>query len=156
MEVKLKKHFIYVISFLLFSCYSTPLINVPFENKNFEVNELLSSTVGSVMIEIESGTKSEAQDKSKELTSIQKSFQLSSKYGFSQQLIYNGKAGNVINITYREYSIDAGNKYLRNDFTEKLQYDISESNLISFRSLKIEIIEANSNEIKFKVLELGN
>ena len=108
------------------------------------------------MIGIVSGTKSEAQDKSKELTSIQKSFQLSSKYGFSQQLIYNGKAGNVINITYREYSIDAGNKYLRNDFTEKLQYDISESNLISFRSLKIEIIEANSNEIKFKVLELGN
>lgn len=118
--------------------------------------ELLSATVGSVMIEIESGTKSEAQDKSKELTSIQKSFQLSSKYGFSQELIYNGKTGNVISITYREYSIDAGNKYIRNGFAEKLQYDISESNSISFRSLKMEVIEANSNEIKFKVLEWRN
>ncbi len=144
------------ILFLLFSCYSTPLISVPYEYKNFEVGKLLSSTVGSVMIELESGERGEAQDKTKELTLIQNSFKSSLKKGFSQELIYNGKAGNVINLTYREYSINSGGKYLRNDFTEKLQYDISESNSISFRSLKMEVIEANSNEIKFKVLEWKN
>lgn len=143
---------ILVLPILFFSCYSTPLINVPYEYKNFETGQPLRSTVGSVMIKIESGTKSEAQDKSKELTSIQKSFQFGSERGISQELVYIGKAGNVINITYREYSIEGGNKYIRDGFTEKFQYDISESNIISFRSLIIEIIEANSNEIKFKVL----
>lgn len=143
---------IIVLPIFIFSCYSTPLIGVPYEYKNFEVGKPLSATVGSVMIEIETGTKSEAQDKSKELTSIQKSFQIGSERGISQELIYNGKAGNIINITYREYSVGGGNKYIREGFTEKFQYDISESNIISFRSLRIEVINANSNEIKFKVL----
>jgi len=148
----MKRIILIFIPFLLFSCSLPRLIMVSYEYQNFEINETLTATVGSVMIELETGQKAEGEDKSKELTSIQKSYQAWKK-GFSQELIYNGRAGNIINITYREYSVESYKKYIRNDFTEKLQYDIGESNIISFRALKIEIIEANSNLIRFKVLE---
>ncbi len=65
-----------------------------------------------------------------------------------QEFIYNGKVNNAIKFTYREYVNDLA----RPAFTQDLQYDLNESNIIGFRGLRIEIILATNTKIKYKVL----
>lgn len=67
---------------------------------------------------------------------------------FKQDFIYNGKVGNAIKFTYREYANDLA----RPAFTQDLQYDLTESNIIGFRALRIEISSATNTKIKYKVL----
>jgi len=148
----MKKYLIILLPLILSACAATRLMRVPFKHQNFSLNQTLTATVGSVMTEIESGQTAKGEDSTKELTSFQKSFQRSATRGFAQELIYLGKAGNVVNIAYKEYNIKGNDKYIRNEFSQNLQYDLSESKIISFRSLKIEIIEANSSRIKYKVI----
>jgi len=66
----------------------------------------------------------------------------------SQQFIYNGKVGNVVRIIYREL----WNDLVRPAFTQDLSYDLSESNILRFRGMKIEVIKATGSFIKFKIL----
>lgn len=65
-----------------------------------------------------------------------------------QDFIYNGKVGNAIKFTYREYVNDLA----RPAFTQDLQYDLTESNIIGFRGLRIEIQSATNIKIQYKVL----
>ena len=67
---------------------------------------------------------------------------------FKQDFIYNGKVGNAIKFTYREYANDLA----RPAFTQDLQYDLKESNIIGFRGLRIEILSATNTKIQYKVL----
>ncbi len=67
---------------------------------------------------------------------------------FKQEFIYNGKVGNAIKFTYREYADDLA----RPAFTQDLQYDLTESNIIGFRGLRIEILSATNIKIQYKVL----
>lgn len=65
-----------------------------------------------------------------------------------QEFIYNGKVGNAIKFTYREFVDDLA----RPAFTQDLQYDLTESKVIGFRGLRIEIISATNTKIEYKVL----
>jgi hypothetical protein len=65
-----------------------------------------------------------------------------------QDFIYNGKVGNAIKFTYREFVDDLA----RPAFTQDLQYDLTESNVIGFRGLRIEILSATNTKIEYKVL----
>lgn len=67
---------------------------------------------------------------------------------FQQTLIYNGKVGNKINIGYREFS---GNM-VRPAFSNEVEYDLSESKKIGYKEALLEILEANNQQIKYKVL----
>lgn len=66
-----------------------------------------------------------------------------------QELIYNGISKNTVRVTYREYYRDMA----RPAFFQDLNYDLDQSNVVQFRSTKIQIIEANNLFIKFIVLE---
>ncbi|SCX92181.1 hypothetical protein SAMN05216420_101341 [Nitrosospira sp. Nl5] len=68
---------------------------------------------------------------------------------FEQTLIYGGRLGDKINIGYREYS---GNM-TRPAFSNNVEYDLSQSMLIGYKGAKIEVIEANNQQIKYKVIE---
>jgi len=65
-----------------------------------------------------------------------------------QEFIYNGKVGNAIKFTYREFIDDVA----RPAFTQDLQYDLTESSVIGFRDLRIEILSATNIKIEYKVL----
>jgi len=67
---------------------------------------------------------------------------------FKQELIYNGRVGVALKFIYREFL----NDYARPAFTQDLQYDLSESKIIGFRGMRIEIINATNTEIEYKVL----
>ena len=41
---------------------------------------------------------------------------------------------------------------MRPAFTQDIQYDLKESNIIGFKGVRIEIIEATNRHIKYKVL----
>ena len=67
---------------------------------------------------------------------------------FKQDFIYNGKVGNAIKFTYREYADDLA----RPAFTQDLQYDLTESSIIGFKGIRIEILSATNIKIQYKVL----
>jgi len=71
---------------------------------------------------------------------------------FQKTLIYSGKAGDKINIGYREFSHDLARPALNNE----VEYDLSESNIIGYKGARIEIIEATNESIKYKVIQNFN
>lgn len=76
----------------------------------------------------------------------------SNSKSFQQTLLYNGKVGNKINIAYREFSSDVARPAFNND----VEYDLSESNQIGYKGALLEVIEANNQMIKYKVIKNFN
>ncbi len=72
--------------------------------------------------------------------------------GFQQSLIYSGKIGNKINISYREFS----NNSARPAFNNDVEYDLTESSPIAYKGAEIQIIEATNRYIKYKVIRNFN
>lgn len=71
---------------------------------------------------------------------------------FQQTLLYNGKVGNKINIAYREFSSDLARPAFNND----VEYDLSESNQIGYKGAILEVLDANNQSIKYKVIKNFN
>jgi hypothetical protein len=71
---------------------------------------------------------------------------------FQQTLIYSGKFGDKINISYCEFS----NSLARPAFNNDVEYDLSQSPIIGYKGAKIEIIEATNELIKYKVIRNFN
>lgn len=67
---------------------------------------------------------------------------------FQQTLIYSGKVGNKINISYREF---AGGM-ARAAFANSAEYDLSESKTIGYQGAQIEVIEATNQFIRYRVI----
>lgn len=67
---------------------------------------------------------------------------------FQQTLLYSGKVGNKINISYREFS----NGQARAAFTHDVEYDLNSSKIIGYKGAQLELIEANNNSVRYKVL----
>lgn len=65
-----------------------------------------------------------------------------------QEFIYNGKLGNGLKFTYREFT----DNLARAAFTQDLQYDLSESDTIGFKGMRIKVINAQNTKIEYKVL----
>ena len=71
---------------------------------------------------------------------------------FQQTLIYSGKVGNKINIGYREFSSNVARPAFNND----VEYDLNESKTIGYKGALLEVIDANNQSIKYKVLKNFN
>ena len=67
---------------------------------------------------------------------------------YVQELIYNGRVDNNLKFVYREFSGDM----IRPAFNQTVQYDYNESKFISFKGLTLEIVEANNQIIKYKLI----
>ena len=111
------------------------LSNGIYINYNFNSGVEQTTTVGSPMLDIKAYCKNEVYGNI--ITSE------------NQQLIYSGKTGTVIRITYREFS----NLLARPAFSQDLTYDLSEDKIIAFRNTRIRIEEATNSNIRFVVLE---
>ena len=69
---------------------------------------------------------------------------------FKQVLIYSGRFQQTVKLSYRESTDD----FTRPSFAQELSYDLSERNVVGFRGMQIEIIEATDSMVKF-VIERG-
>lgn len=67
---------------------------------------------------------------------------------FMEELIYTGRSGNTIHVSYREYKKD----FARPAFFQELRYDIGQSRTVVFKQYKLKIIEATNEYVKFIVL----
>ncbi len=76
----------------------------------------------------------------------------SSNNSFKQTLIYSGKIGRKLNIGYREFLNDRS----RPAFSNEVEYDLKESNLIGYKGAELEIIKATNRSIKYKVIRNFN
>ena len=66
---------------------------------------------------------------------------------FKKEMVYNGKSGNTLKFIYREYVNDMA----RPAFNQDLQYDLSESTMIGFKGLRINVVSATNTTIEYKV-----
>ncbi|MDD4592776.1 MAG: hypothetical protein PHG06_20480 [Parabacteroides sp.] len=73
-----------------------------------------------------------------------------------KELIYSGREGNVLHISYREFYITYNGPYMgsyaRTPFFQQVYYDLNKSNLIIFKDWVIHVLEADNAKIRFKVL----
>jgi len=69
------------------------------------------------------------------------------KDSFQQTLLYSGRVGDKINVSYREYSGDTA----RPAFNNQVEYDLSESKQIAYRGALITILEADNQKIQYIV-----
>jgi hypothetical protein len=67
---------------------------------------------------------------------------------FQQTLIYSGRVGDKINISYREFSNNAA----RPAFNNEVEYDLSASNTIGYKGAVIEVISADNSSIRYKLI----
>jgi len=75
------------------------------------------------------------------------------------ELIYSGRAGDILFIAYREYGIRADpfgyvkREYsaARQAFYQHVQYDLKTSNTIVFQNWIIQVLEADNQQIRFIV-----
>jgi len=71
---------------------------------------------------------------------------------FQQTLLYSGRVGDRINISYREFS----GSVARPAFSNDVEYDLASSNEIAYRGARIQIIEATNSSITYQILSNFN
>lgn len=67
---------------------------------------------------------------------------------FRQELIYNGRSGEILKFLYREFSGD----YARPAFSQDVQYDLKDGNMIGFKGVRIEVVEASNTRISYRLI----
>lgn len=69
-----------------------------------------------------------------------------------QEFVYNGKSGNTLKFTYREFINDMA----RPAFTQELQYDLADGNIVGFKGLRIEVVKTTNIDIEYKIISSFN
>lgn len=69
-------------------------------------------------------------------------------YTFDQTILYLGKAGNIAKFAYREFDKNTA----RPAFSTEFEIDLSETNILAYQKLRIQIISVNSSSITYKIL----
>lgn len=67
---------------------------------------------------------------------------------FRQTLLYSGRVGDKLKISYREFSNDIA----RPAFNNEVEYDFSTSKTIGYKDAILEVINADNNSITYKVI----
>lgn len=70
------------------------------------------------------------------------------KSSFEQTLLYNGKVGSKVTVSYREFS----NGMARAGFTNEASYDLSDSKIIGYKGARLEVLNATNTELTYKVI----
>jgi len=71
--------------------------------------------------------------------------------GFKMELVYQGVADNVLRMAYREYKENLARPAFHQDLTYTLEEEGPTE--VSFRSLRIEVTEADNSGLKYRVLQ---
>ena len=67
---------------------------------------------------------------------------------FQQVIEYNGKSGDILNFTYREFANDMA----RSAFTTDFKMDLNEGDIIGYKGARLQVIEADNSKITYRVL----
>jgi hypothetical protein len=76
-----------------------------------------------------------------------------------KELLYAGRVGDNLHISYREYFIDINaqknrwGSYARPPFFQQAYYDLKTSDTVVFQDWVLQVIDANNERIRFKVIK---
>jgi hypothetical protein len=138
------------ISILIFVSCAPELTKQHAERKNYEINQAAQVSIGAPII----SNQSVFTVKEKRWVGYAfspdgwKVTEYTTSDSTKQELIYTGRSGNTINVSYREYLQD----FVRPAFFQELRYDLSQSDIIVFRNYRIQVLEANNEFMRYKVL----
>lgn len=127
-----------VLFFTIISCI--PLL-YKYSDNLFDIGKEYSIKLGYPIVEWESGYKNDDY-----------------AYAIRKEIIYAGLDHNILKLVYREYFLekvkDKPYKSLlaRDPFRINLTYDLNLSKIIAYQDLKIKILHADNEQIKFIVL----
>jgi len=65
-----------------------------------------------------------------------------------RELLYSGKAGNIIKVSYREFR----GGFAAPAFFQNLEYDLADSHTIKFRKFTLEVLDASNQSISYTVV----
>lgn len=76
-----------------------------------------------------------------------------------KELLYAGREGNVLHLTYREFFRFRDHKtgietsYARQPFFQQVYYDLKTSDTVVFQDWVLQLLDANNQQIRFKVVK---
>lgn len=115
------------------------LANSQYLSRNYSVDTEMDCYMGEVMISEEKGVKNDVYN-----TILPGSIKW--------ELVYAGKSNNNVKIYYREYVVQNGAWLAKDAFTQELNYDLSEGNIIRYKDIQMGVISANNEKIVYKVI----
>ncbi len=118
-------------------------------SKNYSLNAEMEAVAGGIMIKYEEikyirGSRMEGLPQSK---NYWQSVEYPSEDSFAEKLIYKGRSGNTVFITYMRKDST------RPAFYKELSYDLALTDTILFKNYSIRILDASDNYIRFIVIE---
>ena len=127
---------------LLFAfCLFFNLISCSFQIetiKDYYLNIEKSITIGSPLFQVSTGRKPKTYPK------------ILSGYGY--EMIYVGCIDGRLKLLYREYTIDETNYYIKGEFSQLYEYDLTKSKQISFRQFIIRVKNCDNEYLNYIII----
>ena len=127
-----------VLGFLLLSCSCTTTYRI----EHYQLNKNYVKEVGSPMVVREKCWGDTYYEAARLKDCIMR-----------EELVYSGRDGHVIYITYKEYVGEKSEYSPKESYLEDAGYDLRQSNIISFRDIYFKVIEATEKFIEFMVID---
>ena len=147
--MKLRSTFIALATmFALLGCATTTLEKKTF--KSYSVGREATATIGEAFLVDQNGSV----EKVKTWVGILNSpdgWKVEERYSqdfVRKELLYSGKSGSTIEVSYREFR----GGFAAPAFFQNLKYDLTESNVIRFQRFRIEVVQADNQVIRYKIL----
>ncbi len=137
-----------VTTFALLGCATTSLERKTF--KSYSVGSEASATIGEAFLVDQNGSV----EKVKTWVGIINSpdgWKVEERYSqdfIRKELLYSGKSGTTIEVSYREFR----GGFAAPAFFQNLKYDLTESKIIRFQRFSIEVLQADNQTIKYRIL----
>lgn len=135
-------------TFALLGCVTTTLEKKTF--KSYSVGREASATIGEAFLVDQNGSV----EKVKTWVGIIKSpdgWKVEERYSqdfVRKELLYSGKSGATIEVSYREFR----GGFAAPAFFQNLKYDLTDSKVIRFQRFSIEVLQADNQTIKYRIL----
>ena len=140
--------YVVLLATILVGCASSVLERQTF--KGYTVGNALTSPIGVPFLVDQDGTVETVKTWVGVLYSPN-GWKIEKRYSadfIRKELIYSGKSGNTIEISYREFR----GGLAAPAFYQNLKYDLSESISITFQNFQIEVINADNQAITYKIV----
>ncbi len=143
-----KKISLIIIFLFTIGCTSTVLKSSAF--KTYSVGETVNANIGSPFLVAQTGTVQTVRRWVGVLNSPDGwgTTDFYSPDYIKKELVYSGKSGDTIDISYREYRGDLAAQA----FYQSLSYDLSESTEVSFQNFRFRINSATNSAISVTIL----
>lgn len=132
----------------LTGCATTSIESKAFQS--YQIKQIKSATIGNTFLVDQKGYI-EKQKVWVGFFNSSDGWKIIEKYSedyIRKELIYTGRTGSTIEISYREYR----NNMAAQAFFQNLKYDLNDSKIIRFQNFKIEVLSANNQELSYMIL----